>query len=95
VARVLNSADAIFAYYGQKLMEARVVVADLTTKNPNVFYELGLAHTLGHEVVLLTQNMDEIPFDLRHLRCHDYTPDTSGLSVLRQKLHLAFNELLR
>jgi hypothetical protein len=63
----------IMAQVWQKLMEARVVVADLTTRNPNVFYELGLAHTLGHEVILLTQNMDEVPFDLRHLRCFDYT----------------------
>jgi hypothetical protein len=57
---------------------ARVVIADLTGRNPNVFYELGIAHTLGKPVIMLTQSMDSVPFDLRHLRCivYDYKPKT-------------------
>lgn len=47
---------------------ARVLVAELTTKNPNVFYELGLAHALHKPVVLVSSNEDDIPFDLRHIR---------------------------
>ena len=55
---------------------ARLIVADLTGRNPNVFYELGIAHTLGKPVIMLTQSMDFVPFDLRHLRCvvYDYKP---------------------
>ena len=55
---------------------ARLVVADLTGKNPNVFYELGIAHTLGKPVIILTQSMEFVPFDLRHLRCivYEYKP---------------------
>ena len=55
---------------------ARLVLADLTGKNPNVFYELGIAHTLGKPVVILTQSMRFVPFDLRHLRCivYEYKP---------------------
>ncbi|TWG18477.1 hypothetical protein FHU34_113823 [Micromonospora taraxaci] len=47
---------------------ARVLVAELTTKNPNVFYELGLAHALQKPVILISSNQDDVPFDLRHIR---------------------------
>jgi len=55
---------------------ARLIIADLTGRNPNVFYELGIAHTLGKPVIMLTQSMDYVPFDLRHLRCivYQYKP---------------------
>lgn len=45
---------------------AEVIVADLTDRNPNVFYELGYAHALGKSTILLTQNPEDVPFDLRH-----------------------------
>lgn len=47
---------------------ASVLVAELTTKNPNVFYELGLAHALEKPVVLVSSNQEDVPFDLRHIR---------------------------
>lgn len=47
---------------------ARVLVAELTGKNPNVYYELGLAHALDKPVVLICSNEHEVPFDLRHIR---------------------------
>jgi hypothetical protein len=47
---------------------AKVLVAELTTKNPNVFYELGLAHALNKPVVLVSSNEEDVPFDLRHIR---------------------------
>lgn len=78
----------------QKLMEARVVIADLTNMNANVFYELGLAHTIGHDVILLTQDIKWVPFDLRHMRCIEYRPDQSGLRLLEQKLRAAIREVL-
>ena len=55
---------------------ARIVISELTGRNANVFYETGIAHTVGKEVVLITQSMDDVPFDLRHLRCivYEYTP---------------------
>jgi hypothetical protein len=51
---------------------SRVLLADLTGKNPNVFYELGLAHAARKPVLLLTQSMDDVPFDLRALRVITY-----------------------
>ena len=50
----------------QHIVDASLVVADLTDRNPNVFYEVGIAHTLGRDVILITQSEHDIPFDLRH-----------------------------
>jgi hypothetical protein len=47
---------------------AKVLVAELTTRNPNVFYELGLAHALDKPVVLVSSNESDVPFDLQHIR---------------------------
>ena len=50
------------------ITEAKVLVAELTTRNPNVFYELGLAHALNKPVVLIAGKEEDVPFDLRHIR---------------------------
>jgi hypothetical protein len=47
---------------------AKVLVAELTSRNPNVFYELGLAHALEKPVVLVSSNEKDVPFDLHHIR---------------------------
>jgi hypothetical protein len=47
---------------------ADMIPADLTGKNANVFYEVGIAHTIGKPVLLLAQSIDDVPFDLRHRR---------------------------
>ena len=49
-----------------QISKADIVVSDLTGRNENVFYETGYAHALGKRTVLLTQNVDDIPFDLKH-----------------------------
>ena len=66
--------------------ESRVLIAELTGRNANVFYETGIAHTVGKEVILITQSMDDVPFDLRHLRCivYEYTP--RGTKTLEHNL---------
>ena len=51
---------------------AKIILADLTGKNPNVFYELGLAHALAKPALLISESMDDVPFDLRHLRVITY-----------------------
>jgi len=49
-----------------QISKADVIVADMTGRNPNVFYEVGYAHALGKIVLLLTKKVEVIPFDLRH-----------------------------
>ena len=50
----------------EQIRRADIIVADMTSKNPNVFYELGFAHALQKKVVLVAQELEDIPFDLRH-----------------------------
>lgn len=57
---------------------ARIIIADLTTRNPNVFYEVGLAHAIGKDVILITQDMADVPFDLQSLRCVVYSLELDG-----------------
>jgi hypothetical protein len=47
-----------------QIAKADIVIADLTGRNPNVFYEAGYAHALGKTTLLLTRSADEIEFDL-------------------------------
>lgn len=50
------------------LKKCRFVLAELTGKNPNVLYEVGLAHAIGKPVIIITRNSDDVPFDLKALR---------------------------
>jgi hypothetical protein len=73
---------------------ARIIVADCTGRNPNVFYEIGIAHTLGKPVVLRSQKRDDVPFDVHHLRYvqYDFTP--RGMRAMESTLREVFiNEL--
>lgn len=85
--------DRIF----NQISKADVIVADMTGRNPNVYYEVGYAHALGKIVLLLTQNTKDIPFDLIH---RPHTPYHAGkinkLEVdLTQKLIWAIGESSR
>jgi hypothetical protein len=59
---------------------SRVVICDCTGRNANVFYEIGVAHTLGREVIIITQSGSDIPFDLSHLRYVKYLGNGEGLA---------------
>lgn len=72
---------------------SKFIIADCSYKNPNVFYEIGIAHTLGKPVLLLSQNKDDIPFDLRHLRHIFYDLENVQDSSFKSKLNLAIEEL--
>ena len=63
------------------IQQARICIADLTGKNPNVLYELGIAQTLGKPTVLLTQDTADIPFDLKQYRMIVY--DLTSLELLK------------
>jgi hypothetical protein len=49
-----------------QISKADVIVAEMTGRNANVFYETGYAHALNKRVILLTQTVEDIPFDLKH-----------------------------
>lgn len=74
---------------------SRVLLADLTGKNPNVFYELGLAHAAHKPVLLLTQTLDDVPFDLQSLRIITYDVEhPSWGKVLIENIKYGLEETL-
>jgi hypothetical protein len=74
---------------------ASLVIADCTGRNPNVFYELGIAHTVGKSVILLTQKKDDVPSDLRNVRYIKYEPTESGMKLFDEHLNRAITESLK
>ena len=72
------------------LFQSFIVVCDFSGKNPNVFYEAGIAHTLGKHVVPITQVAQDIPFDLQHHRYANYLNNSEGLETLKQELYSRF-----
>lgn len=73
---------------------SRVVVCDCSGRNPNVFYEAGIAHMLGREVILITQSEQDIPFDLRHLRYIRYLNNAEGRTALTEALQARMQTIL-
>lgn len=61
------------------LYRSEVVICDFSERNPNVFYEAGIAHTLGRHVIPIVRDPDDIPFDLRHHRYLKYQTSPDGL----------------
>lgn len=74
---------------------ASIVVADCTGKNPNVFYEIGIAHTIGKPVILVTQNQDDVPFDLRHIRYIKYELTKPGMIKFESTLTTTIVEIIK
>lgn len=73
---------------------ARIIIADCTGRNPNVFYEIGMAHTLGKAVILLTQSDEDVPFDLRQVRYIQYAYTPPGMREFEKKLAETIKSLL-
>lgn len=74
-----------------QISKADVIVADMTGRNPNVFYEVSYAHALGKIVLLLTQKADDIPFDLKHKQHIIYGNNGSKIQSLRNELNPKLN----
>jgi hypothetical protein len=68
------------------ISESDLIIADLTSANPNVYYELGLAHAFDKPTVLLCQDINEIPFDLRSYRIITYSSHYSVMNSARSEL---------
>ncbi len=54
------------------IQQSRLCIADLTGRNPNVLYELGIAQTLGKPSILMVQDVEDVPFDIRQYRVIQY-----------------------
>jgi hypothetical protein len=92
-----NQPGSIMPQILDDIRRAAVIVADVSGHNPNVFYELGVAHQVKgpDQVVIITQSTDGAPFDVtafRHLR---YDHSKSGRRELGEKLPQCLKESLK
>jgi hypothetical protein len=87
-----------------EILRSHYIIADLTNQNPNVFYELGIAHTFkdAQNIILITQKVTDIPFDIRHINNIVYESNnikylTSSiiLTLQENKYLLSFHEALQ
>ncbi|MBA7576186.1 hypothetical protein ES708_18023 [subsurface metagenome] len=70
------------------IIEARIILADVTGWNPNVFYELGISHTVGKDVILITQPSGRLSFDTQGYRHIIYSDNPAGIELLEVEIPL-------
>lgn len=87
-AEGIDAGDSVMKDVLRNLAEADLVIADISGNNAYVFYELGIARTVRRTqpVVLITQNINDMHFDLKSSRCIEYTLSKVGLGQLQDKL---------
>lgn len=77
------------------IREAEVVVAEITPVNANVFYELGYAHALGKQTILLAEKGHELPFDIRSYRCIFYDNTIRGKRDIESNLRKHLTNIMK
>jgi hypothetical protein len=68
------------------ILQATVVIAEITPTNANVFYELGYSHALGKPTVLLAERETKLPFDVSSYRCVFYDNSIGGKQTVERDL---------
>jgi len=75
--------------------KSKILLADITGLNPNVMYELGLAHAISKPVIIISDTIDKVPFDLRFLRILIYdVKNVSWANDLAEKIKSSISEIL-
>lgn len=83
----INHAGSFIKDILENILTSYVVIADLTDQNPNVFYELGVRHSISPRTVLIAQSMDYVPSDLREYRTIVYETTAKGSKLFQERLH--------
>lgn len=60
--------EDVFSHILKLIAKARLIIANIDGRNPNVFYELGIAHAMGKATVLIAPTPEDVPFDIRTKR---------------------------
>jgi hypothetical protein len=76
------------------IYRSKMVICDFSGQNANVFYEAGIAHTLGKPVIPMAQDVNDLPFDLRHHRAAVYVNTEEGLKALQETLRPRLRRLV-
>jgi len=91
----ISAPGIIFEDIKREIAEAKVVIAEITAPNQNVFYELGYAHALNKPTILLAQRGKELPFDIRSYRVIFYEDTIGGKPVVEDILKKHLNAILK
>lgn len=86
----LFTSGDILPHIVKLISSARFIVANISGRNPNVYYELGIAHALGKPTILVSKTLDTVPFDLQSRRIVLF----ENQSELREQLSLAISRSL-
>lgn len=70
----------------ESIFNSYAVVADLTDWNPNLFYELGVAHAIVNKTIMILQQGQKLPFDIHNYRCLSYEMSEAGLIALTHQI---------
>jgi hypothetical protein len=92
-----KTARAIIQDIWYVICESRLVIADMTGLNPNVMYELGIAHAVGKNTIIIHQKKQDIqfPFELAHIRRIEYEDTAEGGKILERELNKTLRSVLK
>jgi hypothetical protein len=76
------------------IVEAKIVIAEITPPNQNVFYELGYAHALKKPTILLAETAKDLPFDVSGYRCLFYENSIGGKRKVEEGLRKHLDAIL-
>jgi nucleoside 2-deoxyribosyltransferase len=76
----------VFEDIQRNISEAKIIIAEITAPNQNVFYELGYAHALNKPTILLAQRGRDLPFDIRSYRVIFYDDTIGGKPAVEESL---------
>ena len=79
----------------QGIIDATIVVAEITPANQNVFYELGYAHALGKPTILLAERGKQLPFDISGFRVLFYDNTIAGKKQIEEGFRRHLEAILR
>jgi hypothetical protein len=94
VARNVFTPHDIMKDVWTAINRSRVLIADCTGNNPNVFYEVGMAHTIGMPVIFITQHKEEMPFDISRFRYIHYEDTPPGMEKFEGDLARTIRDVL-
>ena len=79
----------------KNIREASLIIAEISSPNPNVYYELGIAHALSKPVILFSTDTEGAPFDVRNFRIAGYDPTAKSSQAIRDEICAALDEIDR
>ncbi len=84
----------IVSEIAKQIIDAKVIIADITPKNPNVYYEVGYAHALNKPTILIAESPTQLPFDVSPYRVLFYENTIGGKNKIEKGLQKHLSAIL-